>query len=1057
MFGNCAITVAFFLLISVSLQAQLTTTTIYGKVADNTKAVLPNAQITATNEATNQSHSTVAGPDGEYQIQFLPIGRYTLDVSVPGFKKFHQGNITLEIGPGARVDAVLEVGDMGQIVNVTEAAALVNTQEASLGRTVQNREINELPLVDRNVYTLLNLTAGVQSAQTVNALGYPQQMTMINGGMDSGNGSTNYFLDGGNNTTNVRNTGNAVPNPDAIQEFRVITNSYGPEFGRFAGGIITVASKSGTNDFHGSLFEFFRNTHLNANSYHAINKVPQHRNQFGGTFGGPIKKDKTFFFVSASGLTETQSTLVNSAIVPTARERTGDFSQSSNKPINPATGQRYTNDVVPIDPTAQNFLTKFIPLANLPGNIYQAQIPNPNSSYEMLAKVDQTLAHNQQLFVSYYATSGHTSANAGGGNLPYSIDNSTWHQQNFNVSHLWTISPSQVNQLWATYVRYLGGRVETPGISLGDLGSSFNVQGPAALPQMTVSGYFTLGQGIGGTPSGSNYLGLRDSYSINSGRHFIKFGVEISEEKSSQATNLNSVGLFTFNGGRTGNPLADFVTGLPAQMQQDSPNTKINNDYYYGLFIQDDFRVKPRLVLNLGIRYDLQMPITDTRDREVTYIAGRQSTVVPTAPAGLVFPGDAGIGRGTAPADKNNIGPRVGLAWDVFGDGKTSVRGAAGVFYNSISANDWDATSDNQPFTLRQVFPDVQSLTNPYGHVPGGSPFPYVYNPRNPRFVFPARVLGMAPDFTFPYVYQLNASVQRQLGASWLVGAAYVGTLSHRLPFFQDINYPVVTPTATTNDFNSRRPILPGTLGQVLITKPMMNASYHALQITIERRFGKKFNIKGYYTYSKTMNGAQLQGATANGGVQNFNKLYLDRGLADTDRRHASVTSVIWRPDYYDGHNGLIRNTINGWMVSGVITLQAGSPFTVTTGRDNNLDGNINDRPNVIGNPVLDPHRANRTDMWFNSSAFASPANGTDGSARRNLLIGPGFRNIDAGLVRTFGFRDIAHLELRAECTNVFNIVSLGQPTAVLTSPIVGQIRTASPMRRLQLGMRLTF
>jgi hypothetical protein len=1037
--------------------AQLTTTTIYGNVADSNGAILPDAQVTATNTATNQSRTAKPGSDGSYQIQFLPAGTYNLDVRAPGFKVFEQKGITLNISQGTRIDAILQVGDVSQVISVTSAATSVNTENASIGRTVQNQEITDLPLVNRDVYTLLTLTPGVQSSQTQTALGYPQQMTEINGGMDSGNGSTNYFLDGGNNTTNVRDTGNSVPNPDAVQEFRVITNSYGAEYGRYAGGIITVLSKSGTNSFHGSVFEFLRNTHLNANTYGATSKVPLHRNQYGATVGGPIKKDKTFFFLSYSGLQESQSTLLNSAVVPTALERMGDFSQSAKIPINSATGLPYPNSKVPIDPTALNILNKYIPPANLPGNIFQAQVPNPDGSYEVLAKVDQTFSTTQQMSASYYDTSGHVSATAAGGNLPYSTDTSSWHQQNFNVSDTWTITPAQVNQLWLTYVRYFGGRVESPGTSLGDLGSSFNIQGPKALPQIAVTGYFTLGQTIGGTPDGSDYNGIRDTYNITHGRHSIKFGVEASLEKSSQATVLDNFGVFSFNGNHTGNALADFLTGLPLQFEQDSPDFKINNDYYYGLFLQDDFRVTPRLVLNLGLRYDLQMPITDTHDRETTYIAGMQSRVVPSAPQGLVYPGDPGIGRGTSPADKNNFGPRVGLAWDVFGNGKTSLRAAAGLFYNSVSANDWDATSDNQPFTIRQVFNDVQSLTNPYGHVRGGSPFPYVYDPKNPHFVFPARILGMAANFTFPYVYQLNTSIQHEFPAEWLVTAAYIGTLSHNLPFFQDINYPIYNATATQANLNNRRPIQPGILGQILITKPIMNATYNSLQITLEKKVGRKLNLKSYYTFSKTLDGAELQGATANGGVEDFNNLPLDRGLADSHRTHASVTSVIFRPDFIDGHSTLLRNTLNGWMVSSIITLESGQPFTVTSGVDSNVDGNNNDRPNLIGNPKLDPHRPNRALMWFDPKAFGAVAAGADGNARRNLLIGPGVRNVDAGLIRDFKIWRETTLQGRAECTNVFNMVSLGQPTAVLTSPIVGQIRSAGTMRQLQLGLRLTF
>src|SRR6266404_368863 len=303
-------------------EAQTTTTTIVGTVTDQSGATISNAQVTATNVATNLTRTVPSNTQGEYRIEFLPIGTYSLKVSAAGFKNSVRNDIVLQVNDKARIDVSLTVGQVGETVEVSGGVPLVNTTSAELGRTVQNAEITELPIVNRNAYTLLDLTPGVQSNVSGITLGFPEQRTMINGGVDGGTGSVNYYLDGGTNMTGLRNTGNSLPNPDAIQEFRVQTNSYAAEFGRFAGGVINVLTKSGTNQFHGSLFEFNRNTIFNANVWGStLATPPLHRNQYGGTVGGPIKKDKTFFFASYSGLRQITSTFLNNAVVPTPLER----------------------------------------------------------------------------------------------------------------------------------------------------------------------------------------------------------------------------------------------------------------------------------------------------------------------------------------------------------------------------------------------------------------------------------------------------------------------------------------------------------------------------------------------------------------------------------------------------------------------------------------------------------------------------------------------------------------------------------------------------------------
>ena len=1059
--------VVLYLAFVLGLNAQLTSSTIFGSVVDRTGSGVPDAQVIVTNSGTNLSRTVSTNKRGLYRIEFLPVGSYQVEITVTGFKKFVQTGITLEVNDSARVDANLDIGTVNETVSVTAEAPLVNTSNGSIGRTVSSSEINNLPLVNRNVYTLLTLTPGVESSANSIVLGYPEQRTMINGGADGGAGSVNYYLDGGSNMTGLRNTGNIAPNPDAVQEFRVITNNYSAEFGRFAGGVINILTKSGTNDFHGSLFEFLRNDKLNANTWNALTKPPLRRNQFGGSIGGPIRKDKTFFFGTYSGLRQVTASFLNSAVVPTAAERTGDFSKSKVAPTDPLTKLPFPGGIIPtnrFDPTAKNILDKFIPLANSTGNVFQGQVGSPYNTDEFLAKVDHALTESHQLAVSYFETSGSNIVVPGGatpvGNLPWSTQEFSWRQHNANASDTWTITPNTVNQFWVTYTRNFGGRLNLPGTSLGDLGSTFRPQGPASLPQITVTGYFTLGQSIAGPVAGTNYYSIRDVWSTTRGRHTIKAGAEMSLNKDIQQTLLNNYGTFSFDGSKAGNALADFLLGAPRTMNQDSPVTALDNSWSYAGFFQDDFRILPRLTLNLGIRYDLQTPPTDPQDREATFVPGVQSKVVPTALPGLLFPGDAGVSRGTISMRKRNFAPRVGFALDPMGDGKTSIRGAAGVFYGSVSGNEWNTTSNFQPFSVRQQFNDIESLTSVYGRFPGGvSPFPYCYDPKNPRFVLPASLQGIALDFVWPYSYQLNFSVERQVTNDLSVTAAYVGTLSRRLPFSQDINYPIFNSTATAANVNNRRPISPGTISSVLLMKSMMNASYHGLQVTTEKRMGHHFGAKAFYTFSKSLSGAQLQNNTTQGSAQNFNNLAAENGRSDFDRRHNVVASLIWNVDYFTGTNPVLKHVLNGWTLSSTAAFRSGLPFTVTAGRDNNLDGTNNDRANLIGNPLLDPNRDRpiASALWFNTAAFGQAATGTDGTSGRNIVSGPGIRNVDLGIFRNLKILERIQLQARAELTNAFNLVSLNNPTAVLTSSLFGQIRTANEMRQVQIGLRLSF
>jgi hypothetical protein len=1142
------------MLSSSALRAQITST-IYGQVTDATGGTVPGAQVSVINRDTNLSRTAQTNAEGEYRIEFLPVGNYKVDVTANGFKRFVRSGVVLEVNVPARVDAVMQLGNVSQTVTVTESVPLINTTSPEIGRTIQNEEIENVPLVNRNAYQLLELTPGVQNSSfnpgqpnPVITLGYPEQRTFINGGVDGGTGSVSYYLDGGINMTGLRNTGNILPNPDAIQEYRVETNNYDAEYGKMSSGVITVLTKSGTNNFHGSLFEYWRDSALNANNWNSsLATPPLRRNQFGGTFGGPIIKDKTFFFATYQGLRQLSSFFFTGATVPTAVERTGNFTG-----VVTALPSQYTCGSPTVicssllDPTAQRLLnpsgvsTSFptVPASNVAKDGWQGTTPSPYNTDEFLIKVDHNLTNSQRLSGSYFYTSGNntvpplnSTSGQPNGNIPWDIQQFNWRQQNLNLSDTWTASPTLVNQVWLSYTRNFGGRLNLPATSLGDLGSEFTIQGPHSLPQITVTGFFTGASAIAGPVAGSNFYNVRDVAGLNHGRHTISFGADETLDKDIQQTLLNNYGVFGFNGTNIKDSvtaktiavpaLANFLMGLPTSLSQDTPVTGYTNSWSTGLFVQDNFRIFRRLTLNVGLRWDIQTPPTDPLNRGTSFEEGVQSTAIPAAPIGALFYRDPGITRGIVPVRWHHVSPRIGLAWDPFGDGKTSIRAGAGVFYGSVSGNEWNTVTNFEPSAIRYSFtnltqqvtgsgmtavPQGATLSCPYNRLvaknasgaplgptvtcslgagsglTGIDPFPFV----PPQFLTPGGpFFGFAKNFQWPYSYQLNLSVQHQINKNFSVSAAYVGTLSHDLPFAQDINAPATgalvpsCATSSSGNITARRPIdnsgvaacsSPGSpFGTILLAQSNQAASYNGLQTTAQLRMTHGVMLYGFYTFSHTFDSVQLDNNTLQGGAEDMTNLRLERGPADFDLRHQFAAAVVWQPNYYTGENSIGRAFLNGWAVSSIISIHSGIPFTILNGKDANLTGNSStERGQLV--PGKDPVLSNRTAAeWFNTAAFSqNPSTlvsgvAVNGNAGRNMMRGPTFKDVDLAISRDFRlprFREGMNLQLRADAYNVFNLVSLNQPVgngATVGSSTFGVTTSASAMRQLQLGVRFTF
>jgi outer membrane receptor protein involved in Fe transport len=710
-------------------------------------------------------------------------------------------------------------------------------------------------------------------------------------------------------------------------------------------------------------------------------------------------------------------------------------------------------------------MNTYIPLPNLTNGAYEVSIPHPKDTDEILAKVNHNINSAHRLTGSVFYTTGEDVTGLIG-NLPWVSRDFNWRQYNYVASETWIISPTKINQFNGSYIRNFGGRVNLPAISLGDLGSQYRIQGEPSLPQIQVSGRFNLTSAIPGPVAGSNQYQLRDVLSITTTHHSIRVGGEGTLEKMIHDTELNNYGVFsvtTTNPRGTKNATADFLLGLPATMNQDAPTTKIDNDWYFALFIQDDYRVTPRLTLNLGARWDIQTPITDPLNRFLTFKAGVQSKIVTSAPVGLLFPGDPGVGRGIISTDWNNVSPRVGLAWDPTGSRKTAIRAAAGLFYGSLSGNVWNTSSDNQPFAIRQQFNNPNTFADPYKLLPGGvSPFPYSYSPSAPRFVAPSAVYGPDLNFATPYSVQMNFAIQRQVARDVSITAAYVGNLTRRIPIAQDINYPILKPGATTADVNQRRPYLPGVLSSIGIMKPILNSAYHGLQITGEKRFSRHFTAKGFYTFGKGLDAVNTQNSTLQAATD-WNNIRLDRGRANFDRRHSANISGVWDLNYVSKAPLLVRVIAGGWSLAAIASMRSGTPLTITSGTDSNLDGNTNDRADLIGNPFLDPNRPRSQviDQWFNTAAFSKTtqaANSYDGTAGRNIIDSPGLKTVDMTIARAFRLTERKSLQFRAEATNAFNMVNLSAPgTNANSSSTFGKITTANPMRQMQLGLKFVF
>jgi Carboxypeptidase regulatory-like domain/TonB-dependent Receptor Plug Domain len=1060
-------------LIVLPALGQTTAGSIYGTVADSSGAVVPGATVTVTNVHTAVAKTSKVDATGDYNFPVLEPGDYEVAAQLTGFQSQTQKGVRLDANQNVHVNFALQVGSMEQNVTVDATTTLVNTRESQIGQTVDQKRIEDLPLNGRNAYDLVQILPGVTNYTPDVATGSRAGTQLSVNGIPTNN--TAFYLDGAYDTNVWQFGGNLLPNPDALQEFRVLTSNFDAEFGRSAGGVVNAITRSGTNQYHGLAYDYLRNNVFNAKNWFLTSVTPLRQNQFGGNFGGPIPRlhGRGFFFLSYQGLRIRQPANVasSSLITPTALERTGDFrsTPAASRPNVSCNGVQFTICTGALDPVAQNIL-KFVPVGDsTPGANYghpAQQSANANlTSDQGMARVDYQIGSKHQLSGMFFESRGISNSPTVGGNQIVSYAGMQNYEGQYNVvaSDTWTVSPSKVNSFRAYYSlnHYIIGNIYGDQHMLPDLGSKAAMGGSYnAQPFFSVTGYWQMGTSNAGPNNlPSSTLGASDTYNWVLGRHEVKLGGAYMWDRFTSTGGASSNGLFTFTGSTTGNALADFLEGHANSLTQNNGVFFRSHSQDPSLFAADNWHITRRLTLNLGLRWEYY-PMYTGQNNTGTFVPNVQSTRFPSAPLGLLTSGDKGIPDGILHSPWNTFAPRFGFAYDMFGNGMTSLRGSYGIFYSAI---DQVAVSNNlvqQPFSRSVTVAKTPNLVTPYA--PGPDPFPYTPNPSNAVFLSGANLFSLPPGArNIPSVQEFSLGVQQQYGAKWSSEINYIGNVSRHFYITRDQNSPVYNTSCTsatcgtTAGLNNRRPYQPTpttyTFGTISLAAPIANSSFHSLQATLTRRFDRHFSIQASYVWSKAM---------GYGAVVNSYDINSSRGLLAIDVPNNFVVSYIYvTPDVH--HMGYLgKGLLSGWQLNGITALRSGQPFNVTSGTDTNFDGTNNDRPNVVGIPYLPSGRGRvaTKNAFFSTAAFVTPPTGTPyGNAAFDMLFGPKYVNTDLSAFKTFPIYREANVQFRGEVFNVINNVNMNAPNSTKSSPAFGTISGAGSPRIVQFALRLSF
>jgi len=1064
--------------------AQVETARVIGTVKDQSGAVVPGAAVTFTNTATGISLKTATRSDGSYESAPLRIGTYTVSVETPGFKRIVREGIVLQIQQTAVVDFALQVGQVSQEVTVTAAAALLVVNEATQGQVIDNQKMVDLPLNNRDYIQLALISAGTnEQAPGGRVAGF------------SGSGmratQNNYLLDGvDNNCAQIAyqgRQGEAVkPNVDAIQEFKVMTNSFSAEYGRATGAIVNVSLKSGTNRLHGTAFEFLRNEKLDAKNFFDLSsspKPPFKRNQYGFSLGGPIIRNRTFFFGDYEASRIRESRTVNNTI-PTPAMVGGDFSEllPATKIYDPlaydaATGLRsaFANNVIPkarFDAIGAK-LAALYPAPNKSGLtrnfLYNPANPTDRDHWDI--KIDHSLSSHDSLYARYSfqrdlePRSPPLPPPAWGAGADTSDFTHTGNNVMLGYNRVFT--PALVMSSKIAWNRLLTDR-EPPdqhvyNRELGLQGVDTTTPGMA---QFTVSGYSNLGLG----PQTPNLVGSQNRQLISDftwmrGKHSVKFGINFSWLQSSLFNPQQALGVFAFDGSYTRNPktakegnsVADLLLGMPWQAQN-STYTRMNQRApFYDFYGQDEWRVNSRLTLSAGLRYELHLPWVETKNGWSNFDIDSNPGSAALVPA---KPGSR-ADRATIATDGNDFGPRVGFAYRAAS--KTVVRGGYGVYYSQYEAfGGAQYLQGNPPFTYK-----AQLSTNrvdPTILLSKGLPAGMI-SPKNASNI---ETSSYDRKMRRGYAQQWSFSIQHELPGQILVETGYYGNTAHKLIRRTEGNWALPGP----GDLNSRRRfksvlvpqdgVVVGPLATTYRHEASSNANFNSLQLKVEKRLSHGLSLLSSYMWSKTISdGHGESGAGSVGDTQNPLNLSADRSLADEHRGQRLVLSFVYQlpvgrgKAYLARMPGVLEGVLGGWTVAGISTFESGQVVNLSV-QGNPSSAGTSDRPNVVHDWHLSGDRQS-LDHWFDTTAFVANAPYTYGNAGRNLLSSPSQKGMDLAIYKEFGITERARLQFRAEAFNFTNTPSFGVPNAAVGNAAFGTIGGASRPRNLQFGLKVIF
>lgn len=1039
--------------------------TISGLVTDQSGASVVNAEVTVKNTLTGLTRSTKTDTDGGFLFPFMPVGTYDVSVEAQGFRRFEQRGIRLLVNGVANLPVALQLGTLSESVTVNADAAMVETRSGTIKNVVDQQRIIELPLNGRNAATLVILAPGTADLMAGNQRGrgdaiqtstYPgSQAVSASGSRSDG---VNYLLDGGDHRDPYTNINNPFPNPEALQEFVVQTNNYGAEYGRASGAVVSVVTKSGTNQLHGSAFEFLRNEKLNARNFFSPTADILKRHQFGASAGGPIVKDKLFYFATIQGTTLRALPASLNAVVPTAGQRRGDFSSISRQLRDPSTGTSFPGNQIPasrFDPASVKLLD-YLPVPTDPAGVIFFKRPNVQHEVQFMGRGDYNTSRHR-LYSRYFFADSSQQPTDIKTNLVAAAGGRQYRSQSLSASDTYTFNPNLINSAIFTFNRTHGTIITAAPFSPAGFGVPIAATTPSEI-SFTVSGYFSIGTDHPSAFNRQNY-NFSDALHYIRGSHELAFGIDYLKIAVDVINTHWQNGTFRFQGtGYSGNAMSDFFAGTLQRFIQGGGEYLARRGSLSSAFVQDNLRFSRRFTLNLGVRYDPFTPYGDAMGFVECFRPGSRSTRFPNAPLNVIYSGDQGCPDGGSRSHWLQFAPRLGFSYDLTGKGQTVLRGGYGIFYQPPFLEGFVTMTETAPFSPRVTVYGV-ALSDPYRGI--RNPFPQEYGPRQPQkdvtFELPMAAVSFADDWGPGQIQSWNLTLERQLRADVLLRVAYVGSKGTHVSYNTELNAAAFGPAATAANIDARRSYRD--FGSVIEDQAAANSNYNSLQTTLEKRFSKGFSVLASYTWGKSIDPVSYYSDLDSITIINPFNVSAYRGLSDYDISHRFVLSYLWQLPRLKGSSALVRTVLGGWATSGIWNWQVGFPLSITSGEDRALSGIGNDLADLVGDPFLSPNRprAALIDRYFNTGAFTAAALGTFGNAGRNILRGPGTFQVDFSASKNFQLTERFRLQYRAEFFNFFNTPLLNNPSSSVSDSRFGRITSARDPRIIQMALKLYF